>query len=67
MSLSKHKALSQLRAHFMEFTDSRDGQGKRHSLEVIFTIAILGAICGAEEWSEIEDFGKNKQTSVTVE
>lgn len=61
MSLPKHKALSQLRDHFIEITDPRGGQGRRHSLEVIFTIAILGVICGADEWSEIEDFGKSKQ------
>ncbi len=31
-----------------------------HSLETILTIAILGVICGADEWTEIEDFGKSK-------
>lgn len=47
--------------HFGSLTDPRSDQGKRHKLLDIVTIAICGAICGADNWVEIEVFGKCKE------
>ena len=45
--------------HFSELEDPRR-QNRRHLLIDIITIAICGAICGADGWSEIELFGQAK-------
>ncbi|MCO6476300.1 MAG: ISAs1 family transposase [Phaeodactylibacter sp.] len=55
------KAPKSLTKHFSSIPDPRKPQGLLHSLEAIFTIAILAVICGADEWTEIEEFGKSKQ------
>ena len=34
---------------------------KRHKLVDILVISICAVICGAEHWTEIEDFGKCKK------
>lgn len=47
--------------HFGVLTDPRSDQGKRHQLLDIITIAITGAICGADNWVDIELFGKCKE------
>lgn len=60
MTDTQKQALSRIQEHFVSINDPRKGQGLLHSLESIFTIAILGVICGADEWTEIEDFGKSK-------
>lgn len=46
--------------HFQELTDPRREQGKRHGLVEIITITILGVVCGADEWTEIEDVAQAK-------
>jgi predicted transposase YbfD/YdcC len=48
--------------HFAETVDPRDDQGKRHSLLNIIVIAICGVICGADGWTQIEEFGKDRQS-----
>jgi len=47
--------------HFRELDDPRREQGKRHRLTAIVAIAILGVICGADEWTEIEDVARAKR------
>jgi predicted transposase YbfD/YdcC len=48
--------------HFSDLKDSRiQNHNFRHCLSDIFIIAILGTICGAEGWVEIERFGKAKE------
>jgi predicted transposase YbfD/YdcC len=47
--------------HFADLKDPRVDRGKRHPLVNILTIALCGAICGADSWVYIELFGKSKQ------
>jgi predicted transposase YbfD/YdcC len=47
--------------HFAKIDDPRIERTKRHSLLSILTIALCGVICGAESWTEIEDFGHAKE------
>lgn len=55
------RATEQIEAHFGQITDPRIGNAKRHKLVDILIIAILAVICGADNWSEVELFGKNKK------
>lgn len=50
-----------LHAHFQGLEDKRRGAGKRHKLIDILTIAICGMICGADDWSGIEEYGQAKE------
>ena len=43
---------------FSEMEDPRMDRTKRHSLGDILAITICAVICGADEWTEIELFGK---------
>jgi predicted transposase YbfD/YdcC len=48
--------------HFEELEDPRlDNHNRRHCLEDILVITILGAICGADNWAEICEFGQAKE------
>ena len=47
--------------HFSDLSDPRDKRGKLHELFDILVIAILSIICGADEFTEMEEFGKAKQ------
>lgn len=49
--------------YFAELPDPRrDNENKRHKLIDILAISILATICGAEHFTEMEDFGKaNKE------
>lgn len=49
-----------LLTHFEDLPDPRASKGIRHSLRTILTIAFVATICGADEWTEIEQFGKDK-------
>ena len=42
--------------------DPRRPQGQHHSLEAILLIATLAVICGADNWTEVEFFGHQKQS-----
>jgi predicted transposase YbfD/YdcC len=46
--------------YFNELKDSRMERTKRHTLTDILTIAICAVICGAEGWTQVEEFGKAK-------
>lgn len=50
-----------IRENFESITDPRVERTKLHKLEDILTIAICAVICGADEWVEIELFGKSKK------
>ncbi|MCP5020031.1 MAG: ISAs1 family transposase [Ketobacter sp.] len=50
-----------IREHFGSIPDPRIDRQKRHNLVDIFTITLCAAICGAEAWTHIEEFGKAKQ------
>jgi len=48
--------------HFSDMEDFRiQNHNFRHKLKDIFIIAILGTICGADGWLEIERFGQRKK------
>ncbi len=47
--------------HFSKLTDFRDKRGLRHKLIEIIAIAIIAIICGADEFTEMEAFGKSKE------
>jgi predicted transposase YbfD/YdcC len=54
------EAISSLEEHFSELTDPR-GPNIEHRFFDIIALAILGTICGADGWVEIEQFGHQKQ------
>lgn len=47
--------------YFSVIEDPRVDRRKRHLLIDIIVIAVLGAICGAESWVEIADFGEIRE------
>lgn len=47
--------------HFEGLSDPRNGNAKVHIFLEILIIAILAVICGADGWSDVELFGKNKK------
>lgn len=59
-SLTKTKRDTIFIKHFSKLTDPRVDRTKRHLLEDIIIIAICGTICGADGWTEIEEYGKTK-------
>ena len=49
-------------AHFANLEDPRvENHNKRHSLNSILVIALLGVICGADSWVDMADFGHCKK------
>ncbi len=50
-----------IKEHFSELEDPRR-YNKRHLLLDIVVIAICAAICGADDWVAVEDFGRAKQS-----
>jgi hypothetical protein len=47
--------------HFEGLSDPRIGNAKTHIFLKILIIAICAVICGADGWSDVELFGKNKK------
>lgn len=47
--------------HFAGLADPRHGNATAHIFLEILIIAILAVICGADGWSDVELFGKNKK------
>ena len=47
--------------HFEGLADPRRGNARAHIFLEILIIAILAMICGADGWSDVELFGKNKK------
>jgi predicted transposase YbfD/YdcC len=52
---------SSISEHFGGISDPRSGDNVWHPLINIMTIAICGAICGADNWVDMEMFGNAKQ------
>jgi len=50
-----------LAEHFADLEDPRSDRGKQHRLLDIIIIAICALICGADNWVEIELFGRAKE------
>src|SRR5579872_5672552 len=47
--------------HFAEVADPRAGRAKRHPLINVLFIALCATLCGAEEFTAMEAFGKAKR------
>jgi hypothetical protein len=50
-----------LAEHFAELPDPRQRQNREHKLIDILVITICAAICGADDWVAVEQFGCAKQ------
>ena len=48
-------------SYVAELDDSRIEKNQKHPLINIMAIAILGVICGADTWVDIERYGNAKQ------
>lgn len=48
-------------AYFAELEDPRIEKNRKHPLINVIAIAILGVICGADNWVDIEGYGRAKQ------
>lgn len=48
--------------HFSGVKDPRSAQGKRHPLLSVIVIALCAVTCGADGWTQIEEFGKDRQS-----
>jgi predicted transposase YbfD/YdcC len=59
--MEKHPVLELVEKHFASLKDFRDVRGLRLELKEIIVIAILSIICGADEFTEMEEFGKAKK------
>lgn len=46
---------------FNEFPDPRMARTRRHSLRDILVLSVLAVICGADDFVQIEDFGRAKE------
>ncbi len=51
-------SMNSLQQIFEALEDPRVDRTKHHPLLDIIVIAILGVLCGAEGWVDIESFGK---------
>lgn len=47
--------------HFANLTDPRIERNKEHKLVDIVGLSICGVICGADGWTDIEEFGHAKE------
>lgn len=47
--------------YFSRLPDPRADRGRRHLLLDVVTIGVLAVLCGAEHWSEMEEFGQGKK------
>ena len=57
----EQEAVASITKYFGELSDPRTGNAKAHIFLEILIIAILAVICGADGWSDVELFGKNKK------
>jgi predicted transposase YbfD/YdcC len=55
------RPVASIAKHFAGLPDPRTGNAKAHIFLEILIIAICAVICGADGWSDVELFGKNKK------
>ena len=55
------RSVTSLVGHFGELQDPRTGNAKAHIFLEILIIAIYAVTCGADGWSDVELFGRNKK------
>jgi len=58
--MKENKAIEAFDKYFGGITDPRDLRGKRHELRDLLIILILAVISGCDEFTEIEEYGKDK-------
>lgn len=46
--------------HFKTLTDPRSSRNRLYTMAEILLVTLCAAICGAEGWEDVEDFGKVK-------
>ena len=56
----RKKPLEAIEEHFSKVSDPRVERTKEHKLIDMIAIAICAVICGAEGWTDIENFGNSK-------
>ena len=56
-----NETIQLIEKHFSQIEDPRGLQGRRHKFTDIMAISILAMICGSDEWTEIEEYGKCKR------
>jgi len=56
-----HKIVATVQAHFGELEDPRRTYLNEHPLINILTITLCAVVAGAEGWTDVENFGKQKQ------
>src|SRR5258708_29289197 len=54
--------LADIRVHFANLDDPRMDRTRLHELIDILVIAICAVICGADDWVDVEAFGKAKES-----
>ena len=54
------KPLEAIEQHFSKVSDPRVDRTKEHKLMDMIVIAVCAVICGAEGWTDIENFGNSK-------
>lgn len=59
--MKEEEVVGSIAKHFGELEDPRTGNAKAHLFLEILIIAICAVICGADGWSDVELFGKNKK------
>ena len=47
--------------HFSVLEDPRDPSRLRHLLIDVLIVAITAVLCGADSWTEIEEFGRSNE------
>ena len=52
---------SSLVEHFAELEDPRIERSKLHQLSDILVITVCAVICGADNWVEVEEFGRARE------
>jgi predicted transposase YbfD/YdcC len=57
----ENRPTASITKHFEGLPDPRTGNAKAHIFLEILIIAICAVICGADGWSDVELFGKNKK------
>lgn len=44
--------------HFVDLPDPRRGQGQRHVFSDMLVFAVTAALCAADSWADVGDFGR---------
>jgi predicted transposase YbfD/YdcC len=59
--MAQDKQPKPIAAYFLSITDPRIERSKAHKLIDIIMVSICGVIAGCDAWTEIEDFGRDRE------